>query len=364
LPDDDATNEEPPGAPPGDTAPTQPPGGVTDSGYSYTVVDDDAAEGTPAPAPAKAPSRTLSLPLWALAAAVIVPAVVVGALAWGLATTLDDDGGGAAGGGDRLAQNVTNVVNAFSQGGEGTTGLIRYEGALPPAFPEEIPIYPGSSVISSIVQIRGADATYTVVFDSSDPRQDVASFFEDAFSQDPWQVEVTQTGLESSLVQFSNIENPDIEGLELSAESKSDDVTTIFLSVGVVGAAADNQLEDFDPGQTRPLPAGFPAEQVPQYPDSTIIETGFQRAPSGRQFIASMVTQDAPADVLQFYRTRLEDIGWTVEDAPAGTSSLTDGSSMTFTSDDGATTGTIEAGALAEDGDFTRVNIQVATPSS
>jgi hypothetical protein len=356
---DDPTNEQPDGGASGDVAGSRPgAGGITEGGYSYNVIDEDAPPPPPSP---KAPSRRLSLTPWMLAAAIVVPAVIVGAVAWLIASQMDDGGGG---GGDRLERNVTNVVNAFSQGGEGTTGVIRHEGALPNSFPEEIPLYPGSRVISSIVQLRGDDAGYIVVFDTDDSRQDVANFFADALAEDPWQVEIEQAGRESTVVQFSNIEDPDVEGVALAAESKGDAVTTIFMSINVVGGAGDNELEDFDPGQGRPLPAGFPAEQVPQYPDSTIIETGFQRAPQGRQFIASMVTEDDPADVLDYYRNQFEGLGWTVEDVPEGSSTLANGTAINFTSEDGATGGTIEAGGLAEDESFTRVNIQVATPGS
>lgn len=358
---DDPQNEQPESGAPGDVGQPRPEGGVTDSGYSYTVVGEASGEAADETEARKSPPAEVRIPRWGLAAAVIVPAVIVGVVTWLLASQFGDDGGG--GGGSRLERNVTNVVNAFSQGGEGTTGVIRHEGALPAAFPDEIPLYPDSRVISSIVQIRGDDAGYIVVFDTDDARQDVANFFEDALSEDPWQVEVGQTGRDSTVLQFSNIEDADIEGVALAAESKDDQVTTIFMSINVVGGADDNDVEDFEPGQSRPLPAGFPAEQVPQYPDSTIIETGFQRAPGGDQFIASMVTQDEPSDVMEYYRDQLEGNGWTVEDAPEGSSTMADGSLINFTSEDGATAGTVEAGALAEDGDFTRVNIQVATPA-
>ncbi|MEX2225345.1 MAG: hypothetical protein WEB52_02715 [Dehalococcoidia bacterium] len=355
---DDPTNEQPDGGASQDAGGQQPErGGVTDSGYSYTVVDDDAKATAPPP-PEKSPREAIAVKPWVLGAAVIIPAIVVGAAVWLLASQFGDENGDG-----RLEPNVTNVVNAFSQSGEGT-GMIRLEGSLPEAFPDEIPVYPGSRVISSIVQLRGDDAGYIVVFDTDDARQDVAAHFADVLSEDPWQVEVEQSGRESTVVQFSNIEDPDIEGVVLAAESKDDAVTTIFMSVNVVGAAADNEQEDFEPGQSRPLPAGFPAEQVPPYPDSTTIETGFQRAPQGQQFIVSMVTEDAPNDVLDYYREQFDGLGWTVEEGEEGTSTLANGTAINFTNEDGSMAGTVEAGELAEDGDLTRVNVQVATPAN
>jgi len=309
---------------------------------------------------AKREPSKLSISPIALVALVFVPAIIIGVAAWFVASALADDGGGGGGGG-RLERNVTNVVSAFSNTGDGAP-VIRYEGQLPPAFPDDIPLYPGARVISSIVQLQGDDAGYIVVFDTDDSRQDVANYFADALSKDPWQVEIEQVGRESSVQQFSNIENPDVQGVALEAESKDDDVTTIFMSIQVVGAAKDNEPDAFDPGQSRPLPAGFPADKVPEYPDSTLIETGYQRAPNAKQYVVSMVTQDDPADVLQFYRDQFQTNGWTAEDAPAGSSQLENGEGLTFTGDDGNTSGSVEAGTLADDKNYTRVNISVTAP--
>jgi hypothetical protein len=364
LPDDRSQDQPDSGAPddraPAGSAPERPEGGVTDGGYSYSVVDDSSAAPEPAREVDVRAPKSGGLSPWALLALAIVPAIIVGVAAWFIASAVSDDGGGG-GGGDRLERNVTNVVNAFSNQGDGSP-IIRYEGQLPPAFPDDIPLYPGGRVISSVVQLRGDDAGYIVVFDTDDSRQDVSNYFADALSKDPWQVEIEQVGRESTVQQFSNIEDPDVQGVVLEAESKDDDVTTIFMSIQVVGAAKDNEPEAFDPGESRPLPAGFPADKVPQYPESTLIETGYQRAPNAKQFVVSMVTQDDPADVLQYYRDQFQTNGWTSEDAPAGTSQLEGGEALTFTGDNGDTSGSVEAGQFAEDKNYTRVNVSVSVP--
>jgi hypothetical protein len=357
LPDEQSPDQPEPGAPrDAEQAPPPNAGGLTAGGYSYNVVNDDEEAVLLPPAPPSEGGRKVALAPWLLGALIVVPVIVVGAAAWFVASQLTGGGGG----GDRLERNVTNVVNAFSQSGDGGA-IIRYEGELPPAFPDEMPLYPGADVISSIVQLQGDDAGYIVVLDTTDSRQDVANYFSEALAEDPWQVEIEQAGRESTVLQFSNIENPDIEGVVLAAESKNDQVTTIFMSVQVVGAASENEPEEFDPGQSRPLPAGFPADQIPQYPDSIAIETGYQQAPNARQFVISAVTQDDPSDVMQYYRDLFQSNGWTVEDAPAGSSSLESGEALSFTSADGETSGTLEAGELPEDENFTRINLQVQT---
>lgn len=348
---------------PGDTPGSEPPrppaerpaGGITEGGYAYTLLDDEAAPGeTRPPRPQRRPARRLSLPVAALAALIVVPALVAGVAAWFIAGALDGGGGSD----DRLSRNVTNVVNAFSQTDDAER-VIRYEGSLPPAFPDDIPLYPGGKVISSIVQVRGNDAGYIVVFDTSNSREDVAAWFSGALAKDPWQIEIEQVGRESTVQQFSNIEDPDVQGVVLEAESKGDDVTTIFMSIQVVGAAGDNAAETYDPGDGRPLPDGFPADAIPQYPGSTVIESGYQRDASARTFVVSMVTKDDPTTVLQHYRDQFQSQQWTVTDAPAGSSQLPDGEAITFSGTDGTTSGSVEAGQLAEDKNFTRINVQV-----
>jgi hypothetical protein len=251
LPDDPSTVQPDPDEP---RAPQETPSGassgVTESGYAYDVVREDELAAVAEPAP-KRPPRKLAIAPWLLAAAVVVPAVVVGVVAWVLASM-------SGGGGDeaRLDRNVTNVVNTFSQTGDGSTTSIRYEGELPPAFPDDVPKYPGADVISSVVQLQGDDASYIVVFDTKDSRQQVADYYGDALAQDPWQVEIEQAGRESSVFQFSNIEDADITGVVLAAESKDDEVTTIFMSIQAVGGASENEPNAFDPGENRPFPAG------------------------------------------------------------------------------------------------------------
>jgi hypothetical protein len=352
LPDEQTPDQPDSGAHPNQS-------GVTESGYSYSVVDD-AADGGAAPLdePRKPRRSAGGINPLMLAAIAIVPALIVGVIVWFVVSAMDDGGGGDA----RVERNVANVVNAFSQTGDGS-GVIRYEGEVPPSFPDDMPTYPGGNVISSIVQLRGDDAGYIIVFDTDDGRQDVANYFSEALTEDPWQVEIEQTGRESTVLQFSNIEDPNIEGVVLAAESKGDETTTIFMSLNVVGGGVDLEPEPFDEATGRPLPAGFPTEQVPTYPEATIIETGYQRSPQGSQFLAAMVSEDEASDVMTYYRDHFESQGWTVEDAPDGSSELAGGVALSFTSDDGETTGVVEAGEFVEDENLTRVNVQVAAPN-
>lgn len=281
----------------------------------------------------------------------IVPAAIVGVAVWFVA------GGGDGSGDARLGGNVANVINAFTAGQQGTD-VERFEGELPPGFPEELPRYPGSRTVAGVRQITGDDVSYLVVFDTSDSRQQVSNFYEERFGADPWQIELGQASRGSSLHQFSNIEDANIEGVVLAAESKTDRITTIFVSVQVVGGGRDVEGPAFDPGVSRPVPAGFPADQVPQYPDSILIETAYQSQPNARTYLITLVTRDDAEAVLDFYREHFVTNDWSVEEddpsqVPEG------GEAITFTSEDTETSGSVVAGELDDDDSYTRVDVTV-----
>lgn len=323
---------------------------VTESGYSYTVVDDDGAAG-PVRSDAAA-RRGIRVHAAAFAAAVLIPAIAAGAIAWFVAPS----GGGDDG---RIAADVANVISAFSQG-NGATASIRYEGELPAGYPNDLPAYPGAKLVSSMLQINGEDAGYLVVYDTGDSRGTVASYFEGKLTADPWQVDAGQDNRDSTMQQFSKIDDPNIRGLVLAAESKGDELTTIVVSVQVTAGAKDLANDTFALGASKPLPEDFP-EAVPQYPDSTVIELAFQKQPNAKSFIVSFVTKDDISKVLDYYRDQFESGGLTVSDGDASQSPLEGAEAVEFTDDEQTVGGQLTAGTFAEDESYTRIDLQVQT---
>jgi hypothetical protein len=327
--------------------------GVTEGGYSYTVVGDTAEADRPPVEEPERVDRARGRSLGVVAAAVVV-LLAVGAGAFFAGRMLRDDDGG-----DRATANVGSVINAFSQGGEGAT-VHRYEGELPPGYPDDVPAYPGAELIASIVQISGPSAGYLAVYDTADDREDVAAYFTENFDEDPWQVDAGRDTRDSALQQFSKIDDPDVTGLVLSASSKDDDVTTIVVSVQVTGGA-ETPDEDFEPGVTKALPNGFP-QDVPQYPEAIIIESAFQNQPRANSFIISFITRDDVTSVLDFFRDQFEEKGWTVTDSDASESPLEDAEALDFGNASGEEeeiTGALVAGEFPDDNNYTEVDLTV-----
>lgn len=329
---------------------------VTAGGYHYTVVDDAAAETRTDDVAAEAPATKGRSPLL-IAALAIVPVVVIGALAWLAYAALANDGGG--GGSERAEKNVGNVINVFSQGQDGAV-VNRYEGALPPGFPDDVPTYPGSDVVASVVQIAGGNANYLVVYDTSDDREAVSAWFAAALDEDPWQLDAGQSGESSTLQRFTRIDDADISALVLIAESDSDSLTSIVYSVEIAsGGDAASGDESFSPGESKPLPAGFP-DEVPVYPDGTVIGFAFQNQPGTDSFSITIVTQDTITDVIEFYEGAFGENGWTVETQDASQAPLVNAEGLTFSAEDDSVSGAMFAGEHPRDDSYTQIELQVA----
>ncbi len=357
TPQGDPAPGEPTGTPAG-TSPEPAAGeSLTEGGYAYSVADDDpqALPRTAGTTDAPRERRRGVSPLL-LAALAIVPAIIVGVLVWFAVSWFTDDSGG----GDRVNADVSNVITAFSQGDAATT-VRRYEGELPPGYPDDVPMYPGSDLVASLVQLSGENAAYLVVYDTSDSRGDVAAFFEDALGERPWQVEAGRDGADASLQQFTKTDSADITGVVLSAESKDDDVTTIVISMNVIsGADEADDGQDFEPAVGKTLPSGFP-DDVAIYPDAILIETVYQRQPEGDSYLASFLTRESTSDVVQFYRDEFEDNGWTVNDGDATEAPLENADAVGFSDDGGEISGGVLVGDFADDGDYTQINLQIVS---
>lgn len=316
---------------------------TTPSGYEYTVVDDENERG---PAPERAVKKGVPWPI-ALVAVIVVALLAAGG-AWAAATLLGGDGDE-----DRVNRGVGNVLHAFSSGQTQGGTSVRYEGELPEGFPDSVPVYDGARVVASVLQVQDSNAGYLVIYDTTDARAVVADFFRARFDEDPWQIELGQDDDNSTLYQYSNVEDPDLEGIVLITSSKEGDLTSIIVSVQEVGGAADLTPQAYSPTQ-RSAPDGLP-DEFPVYEDSTLTNSAFQQQPGTRLYALTYVTQDSSSVVLDYYRAAFDDGGYEVEELEPGAG--TDG--MRFTDEAAGITGELSVGELAEDDAYQQIDVQM-----
>ena len=346
---DETPAEEPAAEPVSPGVDAAAAGATTPGGYSYTVVDDSTI-GHGADAHATSVARGGVPPLIAAVAA-IVPAVVVGAIIWFVASS------GGGGGTGRLRADVTSVLNAFSQGQAGAI-TTRYESELAPGFPSDVPGYPGAKVVSSLSQVHGEDVSYLVIYDTGDSRDKVAAHFSDALSADPWQIDGGQDNRESTLHQFSKINDSNVTGIVLVAESKDGKTTTILESVQVTSGAKGAKSPTFAAISSRALPDGFPGE-LPPYAGATLIESAHQKKAGARSYAVSYITKDAAPGVLDFYRNELEGAKLTVRTGDASSSLLEDAEAIQFADGKQLLVGDVTVGKFADDVSYTRIDVTV-----
>ena len=316
--------------------------------------DDETPNEAAADAAATAAPAGVSrgVPVAVAVLAAIVPAVIVGVLVWLLV-----GGGGSGGGATRTNADVSSIIAAFSQG----SNVTRYEGQLPPGYPKGMPTYPGAQLVSSLLQINGSDAAFLAVYDTPDKRATVASYFDKQLAADPWQIDLTHDGLDSTVHQFTKIDDANIAGLVLAGESKHDSLTTIVYSVQVTGGAAAITKPEFVAPSGKTLPDGYPGDTLPQYAGSAIIETGFQKQSGATTYQVSFITKDDAATVASFYKDLLTKASLTVADGDTSQSALKNAQALTFTDAAKTLGGEVTTSVFAGDETYTRIDVQVQT---
>jgi len=290
------------------------------------------------------------LPYFLLA---VVPALVVGLVVYVFA------GGGGGNGG---ADNTAGVLENFF-----SDSLSSHQGEFPPNFPSEFPVYKGAKIIASFAVDEsgtGQGTTYIAVLTTSASAQDVYEYYSRSLDEDPWQVEVAQSGDQGDYVQFSRPDDAEVQGAVLIFHSDFGDVTSIRVYFQDLSLARLPEGERFSLGKSRPLPAGFP-EEVPIYKGkaSVVLATGFRRSPGSQVFFVSFLTKDAQDDIIDFYTRQFEDRGWTVSDSASGNT----GFALAIDFADGpsqSVTGSIQADDFAEDDSYRRVDLFVQVSGS
>jgi hypothetical protein len=323
---------------------------LTPGGYAYEVVEDDHEAATGA----GAAHAGGGFPLWAVALAAIIPAVVTALVVW-FYFQGDGDGDGD-GSSDRVESSTASLLNAFTQSTEGAT-TTRFEGEVPPGYPSDIPAYEGAEIIASVLQSQPGGAAYIIVTDTEDPRDEVAEALRERLNTDPWQIDLGQDSRDGTLFQFTRIDDADVSGLVLIGESKDGEQTVIITSVQQV-LEEDAEQPPFTPAASRSTPADFPSE-IPAYDGAVVIESAFRKEAGRQSFAISYITLDGASDVLDFYRQSFEDAGLSVEDGDASQSTLEEADAIRFADDELQLQGEVIVGKFGEDDSYTRIDVQV-----
>ena len=270
-----------------------------------------------------------------------------------------------AGDGDgRTAGVIHRLLLAAATDSSGT--LESFPGRLPDDLPVEPPRYPGAGLIMSSRQPAPVTDTevgpeesipqptlYFIVFDTTDGREDVFDFYEDALDEDPWQLESTFSTGELDSLEFSNVDDADIAGAVSIASGGEDGRTSILISLQDAGAFRE-EAPPFELGASLPVPKEFP-DDVPLYPDSTITSTAFFREPGSESFLVIFLTTDSQDEIAGFYRDQFHQRDWSVlEGAPLGLEERID-----FRDEGGDVQGSLLADRFSRDPGYTEVRLQV-----
>ena len=180
--------------------------------------------------------------------------------------------------------------------------------------PDDKAIMAGADLIVSNRRRNEPDGVgYFIVLDTGARRSRVFDFYEEALDAPPWRLEATASSAELDTLEFSLVDDVDIDGVVEIVRGRDGDRTSIFISLQDAGAVLDTP--PFVPGESLPLPKAFPPE-VPVYDGATITGTVYFPSPAADTFLLIFLTEASQDDVIAFYRQVFEELGWTVEDSP------------------------------------------------
>ena len=226
---------------------------------------------------------------------------------------------------ERIAGIIHRLL--LAAGTEGTEQLESFPGALPDDLPVKPPIYPGAELLVSNRQpapFTDFDSTssdvpqpllYFIVIDTTDSREDVYAYYEEALDEDPWQVQSSFSTEQLDTLQFFYVEDIDIGGVVSIARGGADDRTSVLISLQDAGAFAEEE-PPFELQPSLALPRAFPPE-IPLFEGATITGTAFFREPGLQSFLIVFLTTSGQDDVIEFYREAFQANGWTVQDTTA-----------------------------------------------
>lgn len=262
---------------------------------------------------------------------------------------------GCGGGGDQTERIVERLLTS---GQDQSTQVQAFVGKMPSGIPWDLPRYPDSKILASFILNEAGQSTYFVMLDSDDAAADILQFYQEAFDEDPWQVEGFISSSEAMAVQFSKIDDANVSG-GLAVDDLPEGGSGVSLSIQRIEDSGAQEEQPFELGASRPLPSNFPSD-VPLYPDATVTDVTWLRSAGGVEFLITLLTTDAQEDVVEFYRGELANRGFTVADEAGEGSAVVLSFSEPTT---GELEGRLTADVFQQDAAYTRIDIQLRVSS-
>lgn len=281
----------------------------------------------------------------ALLVAALAGAIVAGGAVAGVFLAFGPGGDGAT---DADRQTAASIAAILALSGDSRSRFDEFIAATPDSLPTGIPSHPDARLVVSYRLDLGDSDTYLLVSRVDAPEDAVLAYFLQALDDDPWQVTGGSSSPDLVAVQFSNVEDPDVQGA-VNIRSPQRGATAILT---VVQTPHEDTGEP-DVVSSRALPPDFPSE-VPLYPDAVVTDAAFLKQPGSTRFFLSALTRDDVDEVLDFYRGAFEDHGWTVDEGAAA-----DEDSLSFTDPDERFGGAVTASSDDEREGYTRIDIVV-----
>lgn len=291
------------------------------------------------------PQRRWRGSLGALALAALAGAIVAGGAVAGALFAFGPGGDGAT---DADRQTAASIAAILALSGDSRSRFDEFIAATPDSLPEDIPSHPGARLMVSYRLSIGDSDTYLLVSRVNEPEEAVVAYFLEALDESPWQVTGGSSSPDLVAVQFSNVENPDVQGA-VNIRSPQRGATAILT---VVQTPHEDSGEP-DVASSRALPADFPSE-VPMYPDAVVTDAAFLKQPGSTRFFLSALTRDDAGEVMDFYRGVFEDQGWSVDEAQASGED-----SLSFSDPDERFGGAVTAAGDDEREGYTRIDIVI-----
>ncbi len=220
---------------------------------------------------------------------------------------------GGGGGSNSKAQAIIQKFIEASQSPDTQSQVVL--GKVPDDFPANVPVYPGSSLLGSVVTTGsgGSLKADSVLRETSDAVGDVYAFYEQAFDTSPWQIQASTSPGKVAAIQYGNTDDPNLAGT-LVIQPESSGGSVIYVSIQMA-ATETPTAEPFTPAPSKPLPHGWPS-QIPIYPNATIADTAWSRSSGSMQWQISLLAVTTSKDMIQYYRTQLSNVGFTVTSQP------------------------------------------------